>query len=71
MAFRCGGSRFGRRGMLRDFLEKNPDCADKVLRHGVAWMRDAGFTEDEIRAHLDELHECGHLEDVDFDNVLQ
>lgn len=71
MAFRCGGPRFGRRGIMRGFLAENPDCADKMLRYNVAWMRDEGFTEDEIRAHLEDLNEGGYPVDFDIDTVLR
>jgi hypothetical protein len=57
--------------MIRGFLEENPDCADRALRHSVARMQNEGFCEDEIRAYLEDLHDCAHLHDVDIDSVLE
>lgn len=56
--------------MMGGFMDANPDCADKMLRYGVAQMREEGFSEEEIRDHLDALSECGHVSDADIDTVL-
>lgn len=60
----------GRGAMIRGFLDANPECADKFLRYGVAEMRERDFTDDEIRAHLEEMHGCGHTDDIDIDSLL-
>ncbi len=76
MAMRCGG--FAPRGrgrrrseIMSDFLAENPDCAEKMLRHGVAMMRDDDYAEDDIRAYLEDLHGCGHLDELDIDDILR
>ena len=56
---------------MRGFLAENPECADKMARYGVAKMRDDGFSDDEIRAHFADLLECGHLDGIDIDDLLQ
>jgi len=60
----------GRRRMMRGFFTENPECNDKMVRYGVARMRDEDFTDDEIRAYLEDLHDCGHLGDIDIDGIL-
>lgn len=56
--------------MMRGFIDENPECAEKLLRYGVARMREDDFTDEEIRAHFEEMHECGHFENVDIDSIL-
>jgi hypothetical protein len=55
---------------MRGFLDENPECADKMLRHGVSQMRDEGYADDEIRYHFNALNECGHFGEIDIDSVL-
>ena len=57
-------------GFMHGFLDENPEFADKMLRYGVAQMRAEGHSDEEIRDHLDALHECGHLSEIDIDSVL-
>ena len=61
---------WGQGAMMRDFLDENPECAEKMLRYGVARMRDEDFSDEEIRSHFAEMHECGHFADVDVDTIL-
>lgn len=64
------GRGWGRGAMMRGFLDENPECAEKMLRYGVAQMRDEDFSDEEIRAHFEEMRECGHFGDVDIDHIL-
>lgn len=60
----------GRGAIIRGFLDENPDIAEKFIRYGIAEMRERDFTDEEIRAHLEEMHECGHMDEFDIDSLL-
>ncbi len=76
-SMRRGARRFGQptggprgRAVLRDFLEDNPDCAERLTRYGVARMRDDGMTDEDIRDHLDHVRHHGFAPELDLDDLL-
>ena len=73
-AARCGdGPRFGgrgRRGMIRGFLDENPDVAERVARYGADRLRAEGWSDDEIRDHFEHIRECDLLADLDVDTIF-
>jgi hypothetical protein len=74
MAIRRGeGPRFGghgRRGMIRAFLDENPDVAERLARYSADRLRAEGWSDDEIRDHFDHIRERGLLADLDIDTIL-
>jgi hypothetical protein len=56
--------------LIRGFLDENPDVAERLLRYGVDRMRAADYSDEEIRAHVEEMHGCGHFDDLDVDSIL-
>lgn len=57
--------------LLRSFLEENPDVGERLARYGVAKLRADGWSEDELREHLEHLKERGLLANVDAESVLE
>lgn len=55
----------GRFGMMFEFLQENPECAEKLARYQAARMREDGFTDDEIRDRLEHLHDHGLVGEID------
>lgn len=77
MARRGRGRRFGHPhghpmggGMIRGFLEENPDVVERLARYGATQLRADGWSDDEIREHLERLQERGLLTDVDIESIL-
>lgn len=64
---RFGGPPAGsvRARMMFEFLQENPECAEKLARYGAARMREDGFTDEEIREHLEHLHDHGLSGEID------
>ncbi len=64
------GPRFVGPGFIRDFLRENEECAEQLVRYGVARMRAEGCSDDEIRDHLLHIQEQGFGDDLDVDELL-
>ena len=58
------------RHILRDFLDDNPECAERLARYSVARMRDDGMTDAEIRRHLETAQHHGLASRLDIDDLL-
>ncbi len=60
----------GRGGIMRGFLAENPDIAERLARYGVAKLREEGWSDEDIREHLDHMKERDLLSDLDIDTLL-
>ena len=60
-----------RRGMMREFFEENPACAEKLARFGVARLRADGMSDDEIRDHFTAMRARRFLSELDIDSILE